>query len=133
MTAPNAVIEFTEGLPGFEGAPLQSVDPGGVVGRAIPFEQVLGCVVHASTATSEPGLVEHRMGQGLIVGEASGGLSERVQRVVALLQNAGFDATASANISAYAGQSIRILIQAADASTASLVEAGVDDVTIRQA
>lgn len=31
------------------------------------------------------------------------------------------------NISAYAGQSVRILIQAADASTASLVEAGVDD------
>ena len=89
---------FGRGVAALGDAPLQSVDPGGVVGRAIPFEQVLGCVVHASTATSEPGLVEHRMGQGLIVGEASGGLSERVQRVVALLQNAGFDATASANI-----------------------------------
>jgi aminopeptidase S len=31
------------------------------------------------------------------------------------------------DISAFAGQSVRILIQAADASTASLVEAGVDD------
>ncbi|HZM83094.1 MAG TPA: choice-of-anchor B family protein [Candidatus Limnocylindrales bacterium] len=31
------------------------------------------------------------------------------------------------NISAFAGQSVRFLIQAADASTASLVEAGVDD------
>ena len=31
---------------------------------------------------------------------------------------------------AYAGQSVRILIEAADASTASLVEAGVDDVRI---
>ena len=40
--------------------------------------------------------------------------------------------TASANISAYAGQSVRILIEAADASTASLVEAGVDDVRITQ-
>jgi carboxypeptidase T len=34
------------------------------------------------------------------------------------------------NLSSYAGQSVRILIQAADASTASLVEAGVDDVSI---
>ena len=39
-------------------------------------------------------------------------------------------ATGTWNISAYAGQSVRVLIQAADASTASLVEAGVDDVRI---
>ncbi|HET8681066.1 MAG TPA: M14 family zinc carboxypeptidase, partial [Micromonosporaceae bacterium] len=42
-------------------------------------------------------------------------------------------ATATVNLSAYAGQSVRILVQAADASTASLVEAGVDDVRITQA
>lgn len=39
-------------------------------------------------------------------------------------------ATGSWNISAYAGQSVRILVEAADAATASLVEAGVDDVVI---
>jgi aminopeptidase S len=36
------------------------------------------------------------------------------------------------SISQYAGQSVRILISAADASAASLVEAGVDDVRITQ-
>src|SRR6185295_16717373 len=36
-------------------------------------------------------------------------------------------ATSSVDISAFAGQTVRILISAADASTASLVEAGVDD------
>ncbi|MEA2559798.1 MAG: hypothetical protein QOH06_1302 [Acidobacteriota bacterium] len=41
-------------------------------------------------------------------------------------------ATFSANISAFAGQTVRILILAADASTASLVEAGIDDVRITQ-
>jgi Zn-dependent metalloprotease len=40
--------------------------------------------------------------------------------------------TGSANISSFAGQTIRIRIEAADASTASLVEAGVDDVRITQ-
>ncbi|GAA5772628.1 hypothetical protein Aros01_09185 [Streptosporangium roseum] len=37
---------------------------------------------------------------------------------------------ADVDISSYAGQSVRILIEAADASGASLVEAGVDDVKI---
>ncbi len=40
--------------------------------------------------------------------------------------------TGTANISAFAGQTVRILIEAADASTASLVEAGIDDVRITQ-
>ncbi|HSS76613.1 MAG TPA: S8 family serine peptidase, partial [Thermoanaerobaculia bacterium] len=37
-------------------------------------------------------------------------------------------ATSSVNISSFAGQTVRILIETADASTASLVEAAVDDV-----
>jgi len=41
-------------------------------------------------------------------------------------------ATVTANLTPYAGQSVRILVEAADASTASLVEAQVDDVRITQ-
>jgi hypothetical protein len=41
-------------------------------------------------------------------------------------------ASTSVSLNAFAGQSVRILIQAADASTASLVEAAVDDVRITQ-
>ena len=41
-------------------------------------------------------------------------------------------ATFSGSLNAFAGQTVRILIEAADASTASLVEAGVDDVKITQ-
>jgi len=78
--------------------PLNSVDPGGVVSRAIALERVLGCVVHASTATPEPGLVAHRMGQGLIIGEPAGGRTARAQQVVDLMAGAGFDATHSDNI-----------------------------------
>jgi aminopeptidase S len=43
--------------------------------------------------------------------------------------NAAF-ATATVNLSQFAGRTIRIRIEAADASGASLVEAGVDDVRI---
>jgi hypothetical protein len=41
-------------------------------------------------------------------------------------------ATATVNVNSYAGQTIRILVQAADASGASLVEAAIDDVRITQ-
>lgn len=45
---------------------------------------------------------------------------------------AGAWAAASVSLAAYAGQSIRILVEANDSGTASLVEAGVDDVKITQ-
>lgn len=83
---------FCQGVPGFDAA-LDSVDPGGAIAAAIDHERVLGCVVHASTSTAEPGLVVHKMGQGLIIGEPQGGLSTRAQAVVDLLAAAGFDAT----------------------------------------
>ncbi len=89
---------FCEGVEGFPGGALQSVDPGAAVQAAIPFARVLGCVVHASTSTPEPGLVQHNMGQGLIVGEPAGGKSDRAQGVVDLLAHAGFDATNSADM-----------------------------------
>ncbi len=89
---------FGQGVAALGTEPLRSVDPGGDIGAAIATERVVGCVVHASTASAEPGLVQHRMGQGLIVGEAGGGRSERVQRIADLLAHAGFDTTHSADV-----------------------------------
>jgi Zn-dependent metalloprotease len=45
---------------------------------------------------------------------------------------AGAWATASVSLNGFAGQTIRIRFEAADASTASLIEAGVDNVSITQ-
>jgi 2-dehydropantoate 2-reductase len=77
---------------------LESVDPGGSVSAAIPIGHVVGCVVHASTSTPELGLVLHKMGQGLIVGEPGGGKSPRVQQVADLLAQAGLDVTHSVDV-----------------------------------
>jgi hypothetical protein len=52
------------------------------------------------------------------------------QRVGSATNLNGAWAAASANLTPFAGQTIRLLIEAADASTASLVEAGIDDVRI---
>jgi 2-dehydropantoate 2-reductase len=89
---------FSGGVPGLDAAPLQSVDPGGRIAQALPSRQVVGCVVHASTFSPEPGLVQHRMGHGLIVGEPAGGDSARVQALARLLRGAGFEVTASPNV-----------------------------------
>jgi len=89
---------FGAGVPAIGERPLESVDPGGGIAAAIPLEQVIGCVVHASAATQAPGVTLHRMGRGLIVGEPSGGESERVRNLSRLLSRAGFEVTASARI-----------------------------------
>lgn len=89
---------FCAGIPGVGDAPLTSVDPGGAITAAVPFDRVLGCVVHASAAVTEPGVVQHRMGQGIIVGEPRGGRSARAQAVVDLLTAGGFEATHSDDI-----------------------------------
>ena len=63
----------------------------------------------------------------------SGGTTTQVfNQVGAAANRNGAWGVASVNLTPYAGQNIQILIQAADASTASLVEAGVDDVRITQ-
>ncbi|MEZ5706788.1 MAG: 2-dehydropantoate 2-reductase [Burkholderiaceae bacterium] len=100
LTAMNGVPWwFLDGFGGpVAGRALASVDPGGAIARAIPTRHVIGCVVHASCSLDAPGVVRHHFGDGLIVGEPSGGLSERVQALAALLQTAGFKATASSQI-----------------------------------
>ncbi|HEY2628471.1 MAG TPA: 2-dehydropantoate 2-reductase [Usitatibacter sp.] len=89
---------FGTGVTALEGKRLESVDPGGAIAAAIAIERVVGCVVHMAASVPEPGLVLHKMGQGLIVGEARGGKSERVQGVADLLASAGFDVTHSPDV-----------------------------------
>ena len=89
---------FGAGAPALGDAPLHSIDPGGRIAAALPLAAVIGCVVHASSSTSAPGCVQHTMGRGLILGEPLGGISERVRSLTGLLQRAGFEATASADV-----------------------------------
>ena len=54
------------------------------------------------------------------------------QRVASATNVNGAYAAATANLTPFAGQTIRILVEAADAATASLIEASIDDVRITQ-
>jgi 2-dehydropantoate 2-reductase len=103
MTAMNGVPWwFFQGFGGkLQGTTLNTIDPQGLIAKAIPPQHVVGCVVHASCSLDAPGVVRHHFGQGLILGEPSaqnGVVSPRVQQLVADLQEAGFNASASAQI-----------------------------------
>lgn len=85
--------------------PLDSVDPGGAIAAQLPPERVLGCVVHFSARRLGPGRVEHLAGRGLIVGDplARRGAPDPQrrrahERAAALLRDAGFEVTESADI-----------------------------------
>ena len=77
---------------------LASVDPSGVIQSSIPANQVIGCVVHASCSTDAPGLIRHHFGNKLIIGEPSGGNTDRVLALEALLSEAGFETNVSPQI-----------------------------------
>jgi 2-dehydropantoate 2-reductase len=89
------VLPAMNGVPWWFAAGLTSVDPGGTIAAAIPLHRVIGCVVHFSAATEEPGLVAHKNGTGLIIGEPEGKPSSRLAAVHDLLATAGFDVTSS--------------------------------------
>ena len=77
---------------------LASVDPDGMIERAIPLERVIGCVVHASASSPAPGMVQHTGGNKLILGEPRGGMSERLETIGAMLDDAGFEAVRSEHV-----------------------------------
>jgi 2-dehydropantoate 2-reductase len=79
-------------------APLHAVDPTGTIAAAIPRHLVLGCVVHFASSAPAPGLVRHTSGNGLIVGEPDGGVSDRASRVVDALDVAGFETKLSEDV-----------------------------------
>ncbi|HEY8605840.1 MAG TPA: 2-dehydropantoate 2-reductase [Noviherbaspirillum sp.] len=100
VTAMNGVpwwfFEGREGALG--GARLPSLDADGALLRAIPVQQVIGCVVHLSSSSPRPGVIRPGFGNRLILGEPGGGQSTRVDQLAALLASAGFEAEASADI-----------------------------------
>jgi 2-dehydropantoate 2-reductase len=100
LTAMNGVPWwFFQGFGGaLQGTRLKSVDASGEISQAIPANQVIGCVVHASCAQVAPGVVRHHFGNKLIIGKPSGHKTERVRQLGELLTQAGFETELSVQI-----------------------------------
>ncbi|MCG3188491.1 MAG: hypothetical protein LKCHEGNO_00482 [Burkholderiaceae bacterium] len=82
----------------FEGRALESVDPGGAIGRAIDPARVLGCVVYPASELVAPGVVRHIEGERFPLGELDGSTSARAQRISDAFVRAGLKAPLLADI-----------------------------------
>ena len=94
------IMPMLNGVPWWfvEGMHLTSVDPDGSVAAALPFEQIIGCVVHASCSRAG-GTVIVKHADKLIVGEPRGGeTSERVARLFGVLDAAGLRPDITGNV-----------------------------------
>jgi 2-dehydropantoate 2-reductase len=84
------VVTAQNGIPWWWADGLESVDPGGALSAALPPARALGAVVYLGGAVAEPGVVAVAPEAGLVLGEPDGTLSERLERVAAGFERAGF-------------------------------------------
>jgi 2-dehydropantoate 2-reductase len=98
--AGTVIVPMLNGVPWWfvEGADLHSVDPDGTIAAALPFERILGCVVHASCRREGPGSVIVNHADKLLIGEPDGNSSERSARLFGILDRAGLRPDLTGNV-----------------------------------
>ena len=85
-----AILPLLNGVPWwFTDEPLDSVDPGGAIARALPAERVVGSVVHAACNRPAHGRVAVTLADKILLGEPDGEASERLARIFGLFDQAG--------------------------------------------
>jgi 2-dehydropantoate 2-reductase len=93
------ILPMLNGVPWWfvEGMQLKSVDPDGSIAVALPFDQVVGCVVHASCHRNGS-IVTVKHADKLIIGEPEGDTSDRIARLFAILDRAELRPDVSGNV-----------------------------------
>ena len=81
---------YFHGEPGpHQGRRLRTLDPAGTMFADLDCRHLLGCVVHVAAEVRAAGEVHHTGGRRLVLGEPDNSASGRLQRVCALLDDAG--------------------------------------------
>jgi 2-dehydropantoate 2-reductase len=96
-----AVVSAQNGIPWWyfqrqggelDGIHLETVDPGGLIGRTIDPQRVIGCAVYPATNLIAPGVVVHVEGDRFSLGELDGEESSRCLEISQALSSAGLKA-----------------------------------------
>ena len=107
LTPASLVLTAQNGLPWWyfhkhggprEGVTLQSVDPGGIIAKHLPIDQIIGAVVYPAAEIERPGVIRHIEGNRFSLGEIDGAKTDRIARVSEVFGAAGFKAPASSDI-----------------------------------
>jgi 2-dehydropantoate 2-reductase len=90
---------YFQGQPGpYRNLVIQSVDPGGIVTKAIDAASVVGCVVYCAAEITEPGVIRHVEGRRFSIGEPDGTLSERCREISRVFRACGLKAPVAARL-----------------------------------
>ncbi|MDQ6930238.1 MAG: 2-dehydropantoate 2-reductase [Candidatus Eremiobacteraeota bacterium] len=94
------IVPMLNGVPFwyFADRTVESVDPGGAIRAAIPREQIVGCVIHASGNIPQPGTIEQSGGMQYLLGDPNEAPSARAGAISAVLAAAGMKAPLPASI-----------------------------------
>lgn len=93
------ILPMLNGVPWwFTEEPLRSVDPDRTIAGALPVEQVLGCVVHASCRRLAPNHIQVIHAERLIVGELDGSESDRAARVCTMFESAKISCSQTSDV-----------------------------------
>ena len=83
-----------------EGRSLESVDPGGIIAKNLPVEQVIGSVVYPAAEIAAPGVIRLIEGNRFSLAELDNSASTRIQEVSRVFTAAGFKAPVVSDIRA---------------------------------
>jgi len=102
-----AVVHMQNGIPWWyfhgldgpwDGARLESVDPGGTISGHIDPRRVVGGIVYCSSQVVEPGVIAHLNNMRYLLGEPDGATSVRVERLAGAITSAGLQSVISPDI-----------------------------------
>ena len=105
--ADTAIVTMQNGIPWwyfykhggeYEGQPVRSADPDGIIGRSIDPARLIGSVVYPAANLIAPGVVQVVEGNRFTLGELDGSTTPRIEAIAASLVRAGFKAPVIADI-----------------------------------
>ncbi len=108
---------------------LESVDPGGRIRAAIPYQQVIGGVVHTSGMLPAPGHVKQSGNMLYPIGELDGSETPRIVRLAKSFEDAGLHAPVERDIRRLVWRKLlgNLALNPVSALTGATVRAMLDD------
>ena len=91
-------FDFLQGP--LEGAVLHSIDPDAQYRNLVATQHILGCVLHFSCYCPQPGVVQKKMGNRIIIGQPDKQLTDASRGIIASMKQTDFDVEVAQNIQA---------------------------------
>jgi 2-dehydropantoate 2-reductase len=82
----------------YQGTPVRSVDPDGIIARYIPVDRVIGSVVYPASEVISPGIIKVIEGNRFTLGEIDGSDTPSIRAISDAFKAAGFKAPVISDI-----------------------------------